>query len=318
MEDEDQPGKKPDEPKDGQPGMERAHAPPRQDPDDSWESPSYSTTSSENEEDPGPGYHKWHRQVAANQALQPAQEASEQKQQYVPHAQPSLRDQYAELTKAKQERDLEKMRKKALKEKQKNKENTDIAHLRARICFEEVEEFKKEACAEYEKAIVDFRVAYDSVVKNAKILVNFKTKAKRTVKNIVDRAKKEMNVSSQVPHEYKIPVPREDINEWSHTQCPVLEADEILKADAWINEGPLAYNRRRQRERELIEGSNKRKNPEEVACKRGNKCWAITRKKFCPYSHKEGVPVEDKKCKDEESETTEEGRAKWKDYQNSE
>ena len=149
----------------------------------------------------------------------------------MPHVQSSLRDQYAELTKARQERDLEKMRKKALKEKQKNKENTEIAHLRARICFEEVEEFKKEACAEYEKAVADFRVAYDGVVKNAKILENFKTKAEHTVKNIVDKAKKEMSASSQVPHEYKIPVPQEDISEWMHSKYDDLEVSEILKAD---------------------------------------------------------------------------------------
>ena len=121
----------------------------------------------------------------------------------------------------------------------------------------------------------------------AKILVNFKAEAKLNVKFIVDCAKKEMNAGSRVPQEYRIPVPHEDIDEWSHTKCPMMEASEVLKMDAWVKQGPPAQSQRRQLARELEEGSNKRKKPQKIACKRGNKCWTITRKKYCPYSHEE-------------------------------
>ena len=309
MEDADQPGKEPGGPQDGEHDREKAQALPSQEQEEFGFSPSYSVSTSDNEEDPGPAYHHWHHhwhhREGANRAPQSAQEASEQKQPYVPYAQLPLREQYAELTRARQEKDLEKKRRKALKEKQKNNESIEIAHLRARICFEDVEEFKKEACAEYEKAVADFRVAYDSVVKNAKFLEDFKMKTEQIVKNIVEQAKKEMSASSQALQECKIPVPQEDISEWMHSKYDDLEVGEILKADKWAHEGPHEVNQRRMREREIIEGSKKRKKLEKVACKYGSKCWAITRRKYCPYSHKEEAPVGDKRRKREDSESSE-------------
>ena len=76
-----------------------------------------------------------------------------------------------------------------------------------------------------------------------------------------------------------------------------MKACEVLKMDAWVKEGPPAKNQRRQEARELEERSNKRKKPQKVACMRGNKCWAITRNKYCPYSHAEEAPARDKKLK---------------------
>ena len=114
-------------------------------------------------------------------------------------AQKSLRQRYTEMTKIREERELAKMRKDTLKQKSINKETTEIAQLRAKICFEEVEDFKNQACARYENAIVAFKESYDNVVGYAKILVNFKAEAKLNVKFIVDCAKKEINAGSRVP-----------------------------------------------------------------------------------------------------------------------
>ena len=129
------------------------------------------------------------------------------------------------MRRTRKERGIKKLRRKAQKVKEKSSENLEMASVRAKMCFEL---YKKNAVTEYEGTIRDFTRRLECLKGDAKFLAKFKDEARRGVAEIVERGKREVGISLEQIQEYKIPFPREVIEEWSDMRCPIEEVRAVL------------------------------------------------------------------------------------------
>ena len=96
------------------------------------------------------------------------------------------------------------------------------------MCFEEVDLFKEESIKEYVEVTQNFTRRLDSLKRDARFLAKFKDEARRGVAEIVERGKREVGISLEQEQEYKIPFPRENVEEWCDDRCPIEEVRAVL------------------------------------------------------------------------------------------